>query len=272
MRVLFVQHDHTSPPGFVGERFSDRRFDLEEFLVVPAERYLDPGVEVDFPDPAHFDAVVPMGAPWSVYDHALIGSWVQPELDLLRRASTQGVPVLGLCFGGQLLAAAHGGEVLPSAVPEVGWHVVHSDEPKLLPAGPWFQWHFDRWTTPPAAREIARNGAASHLRRSSWTETSRCSFTSSSTPPCSPVGLITAARRRWPPRDTTWPHWSSTPASRARPRASGRTGWSTRSSTGCPTLERSVGGDPDGEPLDAVDEVAAHPGDVTGELDCLEPR
>ena len=69
--------------------------------------------------------------------------------------------MLGLCFGGQLLAAAHGGRVVRSSVPEVGWHVVHSDEPELLSPGPWFQWHFDRWQTPPTAREIARNGAAS---------------------------------------------------------------------------------------------------------------
>ena len=62
MRVLFIQHDHTSPPGLVGERFSARRYDVEEFLVVPADRSLDPGVSVDFPDPAGFDAIVPMGA------------------------------------------------------------------------------------------------------------------------------------------------------------------------------------------------------------------
>jgi len=161
MRVLFIQHDHVSPPGLVGERFVDRGYDLTEFPVVPADRFLDPGVSVDWPDPAAFDAIVPMGAAWSVYDTALIGSWVEPELELLRRARTEGVPVLGLCFGGQLLAAAHGGEVVRSSVPEVGWHVVHTDDGGLLPAGPWFQWHFDRWSTPPGAREIARNGAAS---------------------------------------------------------------------------------------------------------------
>jgi GMP synthase-like glutamine amidotransferase len=160
MRVLFIQHDHTSPPGLVGERFSDRGYDVVEFLVVPADRYLDPGVDVRLPDPADFDVIVPMGAPWSVYDEPLIGSWVQPELSLLRRARVEGIPVLGLCFGGQLLAAAHGGEVLRSPVPEVGWHVIHSAEPALLPAGPWFQWHFDRWRTPPGAREIARTSAA----------------------------------------------------------------------------------------------------------------
>jgi GMP synthase-like glutamine amidotransferase len=161
VRVLFIQHDHTSPPGLVGERFSDRGYGIEEFLVVPAHCFSDPGVIVDFPDPTTFDALVPMGASWSVYDTALIGSWVEPEPALLRQASEQGVPVLGLCFGGQLLAAAHGGQVVRAEIPEVGWHVVHTDDPELLAPGPWFQWHFDRWRTPPNAREIARNSAAS---------------------------------------------------------------------------------------------------------------
>jgi GMP synthase-like glutamine amidotransferase len=31
----------------------------------------------------------------------------------------------------------------------------------VVPEGPWFQWHLDRWTLPPAARELARNSAAS---------------------------------------------------------------------------------------------------------------
>ena len=66
MRVLVVQQDHVSPPGPVGEAFAARGYDVEEFLVVPAERFGEPGVDVVFPDPSRYDAVVPMGAPWSV--------------------------------------------------------------------------------------------------------------------------------------------------------------------------------------------------------------
>ena len=168
MRVLVIQHDHVSPPGAVGSRLVERGAELVLHQVVPAERHLSPGVATEFPDAAGFDAVVAMGAPWSVYDEAAIGSWVGPELDLLRRADRHGVPVLGLCFGGQLLAAAHGGAVLRAEAPELGWTAVETDDPALVPAGPWFEWHFDRWDLPPGAREVARNAVTSQafvLRR-----------------------------------------------------------------------------------------------------------
>lgn len=161
MRVLFIEHDHISPPGPVGERFADHGYEVEELLVVPGERFHDPNVGMEFPSPTDYDAIVPMGAPWSAYAHEHIGAWVKPELDLLRAAHAAAVPVLGICFGGQLLAAAHGGEVAPSPHPELGWSVVHSDDEELVPSGIWFQWHSDRWTVPPQGTEIARNAAAS---------------------------------------------------------------------------------------------------------------
>ena len=68
---------------------------------------------------------------------------------------------MGICFGGQLLASASGGSVVGSTSPEIGWYDVHSDDESLVPAGPWFQWHYDRWLLPPEAREVARNDAAS---------------------------------------------------------------------------------------------------------------
>jgi GMP synthase-like glutamine amidotransferase len=166
--VLVVQHDHLSPLGPVAERFADRGYDLVFHLVVDADHHRAPGVTTSFPDFTVFDAVVAMGAPWSAYDQPLIGSWVLPEMDRLREADTAGVPVLGICFGGQLLAAVHGGSVAASPAPEIGWTDVRTDDEALVPGGRWFQWHYDRWTLPPDAVEVARNSAASQafvLRR-----------------------------------------------------------------------------------------------------------
>ena len=104
---------------------------------------------------------MPLGARWPVYDDALRRSWVSAEMQLMRDAADAGVALLGVCFGGQLLAQAFGGSVARSSAPEIGWYDVTSDNPDLIPGGPWFQWHFDRWTLPPGATEIARTADAS---------------------------------------------------------------------------------------------------------------
>ena len=161
MRVLLIQHDHICTPGFVGERLLDRGFDLVVHQVVREDRFLSPNVEIEFPDPTDFDAIIPMGAPWSVYDHDAIGTWVPAELTMLRDAHQHEVPVLGICFGGQMLAAAHGGSVARSAAPEIGWVSVDSDDESLVPSGTWFQWHYDQWQLPEDAQEVARNANSS---------------------------------------------------------------------------------------------------------------
>ena len=160
MRVLFIQHDHVSPVGAIGDGFAAHGFDVEELLVVPEDRFHDPAVSVAFPDPEQFDALVPMGAPWSVYDHATIGAWVLEELTFLRRAHESGVPILGICFGGQGVAAALGGSVVRAEQSEIGWYSVDTDDADLVDAGPWFEWHHDRWVAPPGARVLARTPAA----------------------------------------------------------------------------------------------------------------
>ncbi|MFD3561265.1 type 1 glutamine amidotransferase [Streptomyces sp. NPDC058686] len=157
MRALIIGHDHASPSGLIGERLVDRGFELDTITVVPAERYRAPGVDFDFPALRGYDLVVPLGAPWSVDDHATIGSWVGGELALLREAHALGVPVLGICFGAQALATALGGAVERAPRPEIGWMSVETDAPELVPEGPWFQTHFDRFVVPPGAEELARS-------------------------------------------------------------------------------------------------------------------
>jgi GMP synthase-like glutamine amidotransferase len=160
-KVLFLYNEHLATEALLGEAFAEQGFDVDTFEVVPAHRIDDPAGDVTFPDPTGYDVIVPLGARWPVYDEALRRSWVSTEMQLVRDAADAGVAQLGVCFGGQLLAQAFGGAVARSSHPEIGWYDVTSDREDLIPAGPWFQWHFDRWTLPPGATEIARTADAS---------------------------------------------------------------------------------------------------------------
>jgi GMP synthase-like glutamine amidotransferase len=75
----------------------------------------------------------------------------------MRTPIDEHVPVLGLCFGGQMLARTLGGEVFRSKESEIGWLPVRSKDPELVHEGPWFQWHFDSFTLPPGATVIAES-------------------------------------------------------------------------------------------------------------------
>ncbi|SFV28269.1 GMP synthase-Glutamine amidotransferase [Devosia crocina] len=66
-------------------------------------------------DPAHMDAIVLTGSPAGVYeDHA----WLPPLRNFIRAAYAAKTPMLGICFGHQIMADALGGEVRKS---EKGW-------------------------------------------------------------------------------------------------------------------------------------------------------
>ncbi len=159
--VLFIYNEHLATEGLLGEAFTECGFDVDTFEVIPAGHIDGPAIDVAFPDPARYEVIVPLGARWPVYDDALRRTWVGAEMRLIRDAVSSGVAVLGVCFGGQLLAQAFGGSVSRSDTPEVGWYEINSDKPDLVPGGQWFQWHFDSWTLPPGAVEIARTAQSS---------------------------------------------------------------------------------------------------------------
>jgi len=155
VRALFVKQDHNSPDGFVGNAFAELGYDITELTVVPRERYRTPNVTVSFPDPARYDTIVAFGAVWAVYDDAAIGSWIHDEIAFTQAAMAAGVPVLGVCFGGQMLAAAVGGRVERAPAPEIGWTSIQTQSPGLVPSGPWFEWHFDRFELPAGVTALA---------------------------------------------------------------------------------------------------------------------
>jgi GMP synthase-like glutamine amidotransferase len=151
-RALFVVHDHDTDRGIADtgtlrEHVVDRGYDVE--IVHPAD---------DLPDVADFDFVIVMGSSESAYDDSV--PWLAAEISYLRSALAANVPIFGVCFGGQLLSRVLGGKVKRSDHPEHGYVSVNTVAPELISRGPWMQMHFDRFTLPPGAREIARNGAA----------------------------------------------------------------------------------------------------------------
>jgi GMP synthase-like glutamine amidotransferase len=160
-RVLFIRNDPKAPEAMLGDAFSECGFGIDTFDVVDLDRVDAPAAEVEFPDLTRYDVVVPLGSRWSVYDDTLRATWVGTQMTRLREAADAGVGLLGVCFGGQLLAQTFGGSVSRSDSPEIGWYEIGTDDPQLIPPGPWFEWHVDRWTVPPGATEIARNGNAS---------------------------------------------------------------------------------------------------------------
>ena len=161
MRALFIEHDHGSLGGPIWRAFEKFGYEIERFCIVPEDKFATPNVEVNLPNFNQYDVIIPMGAPWGAYEDDRIGNWLLPELAALKQAHNDGIPIFGICFGGQLMARALGGSVARSAKAELGWYEIESDDKTFIPTGPWFEYHWDRWTLPNGALEIARTEIAS---------------------------------------------------------------------------------------------------------------
>ncbi len=158
--MLFLYNDPSAPEAMLGDAFLECGYDVETFEVITEAQAENPAFDVTFPDPHRYDVIVPLGSRWSVTDGDRGMGWITSEVAMVRDAHTAGVPMLGVCFGGQLLAHALGGSVTRMPAPEIGWYDVDSARSDFVPSGPWFEWHFDRFTVPVGAVEIAKNGNA----------------------------------------------------------------------------------------------------------------
>jgi GMP synthase-like glutamine amidotransferase len=153
MNIAIVEQQPDAPAGLLAEWAGERG----HRVVTLRAPELGAG---PWPDPTAFDAIAPLGAEHSV--HASQDAWIAPQIDFLRAAHERDVPVLGLCFGGQALAAALGGVVRLAPAPEIGWLEVDPLDGRPIAPGPWFSWHHDTFTVPPGARELARTAACPH--------------------------------------------------------------------------------------------------------------
>lgn len=145
--VLAIQNDPTDPPLLVGDWLADEGVRVQVVRACFGD---------DVPDavPEGVHGLLPLGGAMGANDDD-VAPWLPAERALLRDAVERGVPVLGLCLGGQLLAAATGGSVELGDVTEIGLSWVERTpdgeaDPVVgaaVPAGgagiPAAQWHQD---------------------------------------------------------------------------------------------------------------------------------
>jgi GMP synthase-like glutamine amidotransferase len=160
VEALVIVHETDSPPGHVGERLEHHGFALTEAHI---GRGLERGPDL-LPSLDGFDLVVSLGCTAGVYERD-VAAWMDEEIALLTEAHRRRTPVLGICFGGQSLAAALGAKVERAAQAEIGWITVQTDDSEAISSGPWLAWHIDRFELPAGATEIARTQHCSHAYR-----------------------------------------------------------------------------------------------------------
>jgi GMP synthase-like glutamine amidotransferase len=151
--VAIFRFSPTEGPGYFADWLHRRGV---ASTVVP----LDQGAAV--PSGLHaFAGIGMMGGPASVNDD---DPWIESMCSLLRQAVAERVPVMGHCFGGQLLAKALGAPVTCAPVAEIGWVDVQSTDAAARSA--WFggrehfttfQWHYENFALPPGAVRVLTN-------------------------------------------------------------------------------------------------------------------
>jgi GMP synthase-like glutamine amidotransferase len=164
MRILGVLHPGGGSSGLLAERAGEA---LVEY--VPGRGDPLPGRREDFA------ALVVFGGGMNVRDAGRL-PWLRGEMELLADALAAGTPVLGICLGAQLLAAAAGAEVHRAREPEIGWfEVARTGEDPVLGALPpsfvAYEWHSYAFELPAGAVELARSAVcpqAFRLGESAW--------------------------------------------------------------------------------------------------------
>ncbi|WP_315760064.1 glutamine amidotransferase [Sphingomonas sp. Y38-1Y] len=113
------------------------------------------------------DLVVLMGGPMGVYERDA-HPWIEPEIAALAERLDRNLPVLGVCLGAQMIAAALGSPVYPGPVKEVGFAPIELNEAgraspvRHLAGVPVLHWHGDTFDLPEGAELLASTTHYAH--------------------------------------------------------------------------------------------------------------
>jgi len=165
MRALAIVHQPDAGPGVFAEEIRDRGVALDEWTL--ADRGTAPPVEI-----AEYNAVLTFGGAMHA-DQEDRHPWLRFEKDFLAAILDEGMPILAVCLGCQLLAEAGGGTARRASEPEIGWHQVELTEagaadPVMGPLAPSFtafQWHSYEALPPQGAEVLARSPVCSQAYR-----------------------------------------------------------------------------------------------------------
>ena len=149
-KILVIQHNDDDNLNDLAQPFYEAGLEIVQWHAAKT------AAPVDSLD--GFSGLVSLGAFAGVEDEAET-PWMPFERKLIETALDLEMPVLGLCFGSQLLASVAGAEVGKSGHPEVGWYQVQmtedaSNDPLMSVLGPEpdvIQYHYDtfNWQTLP---------------------------------------------------------------------------------------------------------------------------
>ncbi|OGQ83902.1 MAG: hypothetical protein A3F90_12020 [Deltaproteobacteria bacterium RIFCSPLOWO2_12_FULL_60_19] len=160
-KVLIIQHVRAETPGTIGEILRAAHIPIKIVRLYDGQRVPD--------SLADAGGLVVMGGPMGVYEQDRY-PFLRCELRLIEQALKKEKPVLGVCLGSQLLAAALGAEVKPGKRKEIGWHRVRLKQsaatdplwggiPSSFTA---YHWHGDVFALPRGAVSLASSDMARH--------------------------------------------------------------------------------------------------------------
>jgi GMP synthase (glutamine-hydrolysing) len=153
-KLLVFQHSAREPLGLLDPMLRKHGFRI---------RYVNfsrqPGLQ---PDVSRYNGLIVLGGPMNV-DQADRYPHLTAEIRAIQEALRRDIPILGICLGAQLLAAALGANVRPHTVREIGWYRLH---PTAAAGGDplcrhfdgsqhVFQWHAYTFDLPPGAVHLA---------------------------------------------------------------------------------------------------------------------